>query len=305
MKTYCPLEALFTMIILLMVLPCCSPKPTPVPPVYQLTLQPLSVQPTTTPVPTPVVSCTVDSDCVLAYRADQCCPCWSIYNRQEVENNRRLRYVDEPEGYRYEKWRLPRKVCPLVMCAPWPQPPFGLVCDAQACRAVETWQEIWSACSSFLDESMKLWCHANAATIAYQSGEPDQALMVCNSLQGNYPGGASFAEDCILQVGRSLMTKDPQASAMFCRAHLTTLLSNCLNETAFAIGRADVESALELCNEINTQTDNDRNQKDYCFHNLAMSVAKIDLVQARQICEMMSQDIEQCKVDAENPQGIP
>lgn len=308
MKLSHPFQTFHALSLLTLIFSGCSiVTPTPALPeavvVLTLTAQP-SPLPTGTPAFSAQLSCSLDSDCVLAYRTDQCCSCGSIYNRQAVEEDRRLRYVNAPDGYQYEKWRTPRAVCPMVMCAPCPMPPFGLVCDANVCREAQTWQEIWSACGS-LEQNQKTWCHINAATMAFAAGEEDQAVKICNSLQGNDQGGASFAEDCILQVGRSLMANDPQASAKFCRAHLTILLGNCLNETAFAIGRADVESALALCNEINTQTDTDRNQKDYCFHNVAMSVAKVDLVQAQQICEMMSQGSEQCRADAENPQGVP
>lgn len=308
MKLSRPVQMYVALIILTWIFSGCSfDTPTPALPeavaVLTLTAQP-SPLPTTTPVFAAHLSCLMDSDCVYAYRTDQCCPCGSIYNRQVVEDDRRLRYVNEPDGYKYEKWRIPRAVCPMVMCAPCPQPPFGLVCDVNVCREAQSWQEIWSACAT-LEQNQKTWCHVNAATTAFEAGEEDQAVKICNSLQGNSQDEASFAEDCILQVGRSLMTNDPQGAAKFCRVHLTMLLGNCLNEAAFAIGRADIETALELCNEINTQTDNNRNQKDYCFHNVAMSVAKVELVQAQQICEMMSQGIEQCKVDAENPQGVP
>ena len=305
MKTYRLIKLLLALFMLAPVFSGCSiVSPTPALPVSELTKQPSQAQPAATPNLPPAVNCTADSDCVLAYRTDHCCACGSIYNREEVENNRRLRYVNEPEGYRYEEWRLPRRICLMMMCAPCPQPPFGLVCDAGACREVQTWQEIWSACGE-IEYDQKIWCHVNAAQTAYQAGEEDQAVKICNDLQGNYPGGVDYAEDCILQVARTIMTNDPEASATFCRSHLTVLLSHCLNETAFAVGRTDVESALALCNEITIQTGNDQNQKNYCFHNVAMSVAKMDLEQARQICEMMSQDVEQCKTDAEHPQGIP
>jgi len=286
---------------------CFPPPPTQAFP-EQVVVLTLTAQPTDTPIATPdrshQLSCTIDSDCVLAYRTDQCCSCGSIYNRQTVEDDRRLRFVNEPQDYHYSKWRTPQKICPLVMCAPCPMPPFGLVCDANMCRAAQTWQEIWSACSN-LEQDQKHWCVSNAAITAYQAVDENQAAIVCNSLEGNEGWGTPYSEDCLLQVARSIMSADPQASAAFCHAYMKALLSHCLNETAFAIGRKDINSALALCNEINIQNEDDRQQKDFCFHNVAMSVAKVDLVQARQICELMSQDIEQCKLDAENPQGIP
>jgi hypothetical protein len=264
----------------------------------------LTAQPTATPFATPdrslELSCTLDSDCVLAYRTDHCCSCGAIYNRQTVEDNRRLRFVNEPEDYRYSKWRTPETICPLIACAPCPMPPFGLVCDANQCRAAQTWQEILSACDNW-ETDQKNWCFANAAIAAYQAEGADRAATVCASLEGDTGWGIPYSEDCLLQVARTIMSTDPQTSAAFCRAQMNVLLSNCLNETASAIGRNDIPAALALCNEINPQNELDRQHKDYCFHNVAMSVAKVDLVQARQICESMSQGVEQCKLNAEIP----
>lgn len=286
---------------------CLPITPTPALPqavvALTLTAQPPPL-PTTTPVFSAELSCSVDSDCVLAYRTDQCCSCGSIYNRQAVDDDRRLRLVNEPPDYHYPKWRTPQMVCPLVACAPCPMPPFGLVCDAKVCRGAQTWQEIWSACDS-LEQNQKSWCYANAASTAYQTDGEEQAATACNSLQGSTDWGMPYSEECLLQVARSLITDSPQAAAIFCRAHMTVMLSRCFNETAVAIGRADVISALALCNEIIINNDDDRQQKDYCFHNVAMSVAKVDFAQAQQICEMMSQGIEQCKDNAQNPQGVP
>jgi len=286
---------------------CFHPTPTQVLP-EQAVATTLTARAPDTPIATPdlssQLSCTLDSDCVLAYRADHCCSCGSIYNRQTVEDDRGLRFVNEPEGYHYSKWRTPKRACPLVMCAPCPMPPFGLVCDAYMCRAAQTWQEIWSACEN-LQADQKRWCVSNAAIAAYQAGDANQAAIVCNSLAGNADWGTPYAEDCLLQVARSIMDADPQASAAFCRAHMNSELSRCLNESGYAIGRNDIRAALALCNEIDVRNEGDRQQKDFCFHNVAMSVAKVDLVQARQICESMSQGAEQCKVDAENPQGVP
>ena len=123
-----------------------------------LTARP-SALPTVTPDHSAQLSCSVNSDCVLAYRTDQCCACGAIYNRQTVDDDRGLRLVDEPPDYRYPKWRSPQKVCPMVMCAPCPMPSFGLVCDANICRAAQTWQEIWSACEG-LEQDQKRWRYA-------------------------------------------------------------------------------------------------------------------------------------------------
>lgn len=271
--------------------------------VTAMTEQPFP-QPFATPDLSAQLSCVMDSDCVLAYRTDQCCACGAIYNVQTVAMDRHLRLVEEPPGYRYPKWRYPQKTCPQVMCAPCPMPPFGLICETNICREAQTWQEIWSACKG-LEPDQKRWCHVHAAIIAYQAGEEEQAATICNGQEGSEYSEIPDAEDCLLQVARSAMKEDPHATASFCQAHLTVLLSNCLSETGFAIGRTDVEAALALCQEIAVTLESDRMQKNICFHNVAMSVAKVDLVRAQQICELMSQDIEQCKRDAQNPQGVP
>jgi len=280
---------------------CLPVNPTPALPEYQvagtLTAQP-SPSPTVLPDRSDELSCTQDSDCVLAYRTDQCCDCWSIYNRTTLDENRHLRLVDEPAGYKYAKWRCPQIPCPFVACAPCFNPPYGLVCDDLICRGAETWQEIMHACEA-LPQDKQSYCYGNAAVTAYQNEGEEKAAGICTSLNGIETWGTPFSADCLLQVARLIMANDPQRSMLFCRSYMTTLQSNCLNESAYAIGSTDMEAGLAVCSEITGDSANDIQQKEFCFHNLAMTVAKADLARARQICAMMSGEVERCELDAE------
>lgn len=244
------------------------------------------------------LSCSQDDDCVLAYHTDQCCDCWSIYNQKTVDDNRNLRLLDEPPGYKYVKWRCPQKLCPFVFCAPCINPPFGLVCDGKKCRGAESWQEIWQACKN-LPQDRQSYCFGEAAITAFQFEGEEQAAVACKSLEGTETWGTPSSEECLLQVARSMMVDDPKKTVSFCRSNMKILQSNCLDEAALALGSTDVTEALAVCSEITVDHNHDLEQKDYCFHNLAMVVAKKDLVEARQICEMVSRNVEQCKLDAE------
>jgi len=235
---------------------------------------------------------------VLAYRTDQCCDCWSIYNRTTVDENRHLRLLDEPAGYKYAKWRCPQIPCPFVACAPCFNPPYGLVCDDLICRGAETWQEILHACQA-LPQDKQSYCYGNAAISAYQNEGEEQAARICTSLDGIETWGTPFSADCLLQVARLIMANDPQRSVLFCRAYMTTLQSNCLNETAYAIGSTDLDEGLIVCSEISVNGDSDLEQKDFCFYSLAMTAAKTDLARARQVCTWMSREVEKCQLEAE------
>ena len=280
---------------------CFPVNPTPALPEYQVagTL-------TARPAPSPTIlsdrsdqlSCTQDSDCVLAYRTDQCCDCWSIYNRTTVDENRNLRLRDEPAGYKYAKWRCPQIPCPFVACAPCFNPPYGLVCDDLICRGAEAWQEILHACQ-VLPQDKQSYCYGNAAITTYQDEGEEQAAIICTSLEGIETWGIPFSADCLLQVARLIMADDPQRSTLFCRSYMTTLQSNCLNKAAYAIGSTDMDSALTVCNEITVNGDSDLEQKDFCFHNLAMTAAKTDLARALQICGWVSREVEKCHLEAE------
>lgn len=262
----------------------------------------LTAKPPATPTELPdrseELSCSQGSDCVLAYRTDQCCSCWSIYNQDTVDADRHLRLLNEPSGYKYAKWRCPSKVCPFIACAPCFNPPYGLVCDGGLCRGVETWQENLNACRDLPPEKQG-YCLGNAAVIAYQTDGTEQAASVCNSLAGMETWGTPFSEECLLQVARLMMTDDPHSAVLFCRSYATILQSNCLNETAFAMGKTDLPAALAVCDGIQVNGTNDIQQKNFCFHNLAMSIAVSDLAKARQICERVSQGVEQCRLEAE------
>jgi hypothetical protein len=275
---------------------CTPPIPTPAPPVMIITALPPDytrpIPPTLTPDLIPDLSCSQDSDCAFAYRTDRCCPCGAIYNREQVENTRCLRYADEPEGYRYRKWRTPRRSCSVV-CAPCYQPPLGLVCDAGTCREAQTWQEILSACDPDVEKGR--WCRITAAVTAFQAGERDQAVAICADVPGAAPYGIPYSEECLLNLARTLKEKDPLASAAFCREHMDAQLITCLNEAGEALSHSDVEAGLALCREIAVENTNDRFQKDACFHNIAMGVAPKDLEYAQRICEMMSERVEDCK----------
>jgi hypothetical protein len=177
---------------------CLRPTPTPATVLPQLTVPVLA--PTTYISPTPDLipdlSCVENSDCALAYRTDRCCACAEIFNREQVENDPRLRYVFEPEGYRYTRWRnlhLPWG-CANVMCAPCPPPPFGLWCDSGACRAAQPRQAILAACPAQPPSQPSDWCYTSAAIAAAQSGNLVQALSICEQY-------TSDVENCKQQVG--------------------------------------------------------------------------------------------------------
>lgn len=182
---------------------CLRPVPTPATVLPQLTAPVLA--PTTPPSPTPDLipnrSCSQDSDCALAYRTDRCCACPEIFNRQQVEDDPRLRYAFEPEGYRYARprhLRLPWE-CANVVCEPCPVLPFGLVCDAGACRAAQTWQEILAACPSQPTSQPVEWCYTSAAIAAAQSGNLAQGIAICEQY-------ASDKENCKRRVGEAEQT---------------------------------------------------------------------------------------------------
>jgi|WetSurSiteA1Bulk_404760.scaffolds.fasta_scaffold05830_2 hypothetical protein len=279
---------------------CTRPTPTPALPLLIITaLPPDYTRPIpTTPAPDliPDLSCDQGSDCAFAYRTDRCCPCGEIYNREQVENTRTLRFVDEPEGHLYRKWRTPRLPCSGVMCAPCFAPPFGLVCDAGTCREVRTWQEILAVCDPDIEKGK--WCRITAADTAFQAGERDQAVKICAEASGASSYGMHYSEECLMNLARILKEKDPLASAAFCREHMGAGLSTCLNEAGEALSHSDVEAGLALCREIAIESTNDRGQQDACFHNIAMGVAPKDLEYAKSICEMMSERVEDCKETA-------
>jgi hypothetical protein len=286
-------------LVAVLVVGCTPPVPTPAPPVLIITALPPDY---TRPIPTslapdliPDLSCSQDSDCAFAYRTDRCCSCGEIYNREQVENTRTLRYANEPEGYYYKKWRMPKFPC-YVACAPCFPPPFGLVCDAGTCRGARTWQEILSACD--LDAEKGRWCRITAAVTAFQAGDRDQAVAICTEMSGASPYGIPYSEECLLNIARAIKEKDPLASAAFCREHMGAGLSGCVNEAGEALSHSDVEAGLALCREIAVENTNDRGQQDACFHNIAMGVAPKDLEYAKRICELMSERVEQCKETA-------
>jgi len=298
-----PLRFIVGMILCLLaatISACAPPGPRPETPALIVTKIPADY---TRPIPTssipdliPNLSCKQVSDCAFAYRTDRCCPCGEIYNLEQVEDTRILRYVDEPEGHRYRKWRTPRLPCPGVMCAPCFAPPFGLVCDAGTCRGAQTWQEILSACDPDIEKGK--WCRITAADTAFQAGENDQAVAICADVQGASTYGTPDSEECLLNLACTLKEKDPLASAAFCREHMHEQLSTCLNEAGEALSHSDVEEGLALCSEIVIKNTNDRNQQDACFHNIAMLVAPKDLEYAKSICEMISERVEECKETA-------
>jgi hypothetical protein len=279
----------------------CSPlPPTPaVPPLIVTEIPPGYTRPIpTSSIPTlnPDLSCKQDSDCAFAYRTDTCCACGTITTRELVENTRFLRYIREPGGYRYQKWRLPQLVCPGVMCAPCFEPPFSLVCDNGQCREGRTWQEILPECDEDVEKGK--WCRISAAAAAFKTGERDQAVTLCREVPGASGYGFPYAEDCLLNLASLIMKVDPRASADFCIKNMDEKLSTCLNEAGEALSHSDVQAGLALCREIVIENTNDRGQQDNCFHNIAMGVAPGDLEYARNICEMMSERVEDCKETA-------
>jgi len=275
---------------------CSPPTPSPASPFPVVTVIPADY---TRPIPTssiptlnPDLTCNQDSDCAFAYRTDQCCACGAITIHNVVENTRFLRFVHEPEDYRYQKVRFPQLVCPNVMCAPCREPPFGLVCDAGTCRAARTWQEILSACDPDIEKGK--WCRITAADTAFQAGENDQAVIICTDVPGDHSTSNPYSDECLLNLARTLKEKNPLASAAFCREHMGAGLSTCLNEAGEALSHSDLEAGLALCREIAIENANDRGQQDACFHNIAMGVAPKDLEYAKRICEMMSESVEDC-----------
>ncbi len=182
---------------------CLRAYPTPTTVLPQLTAPVLAPTDSLSPTPDllPNLSCSQDSDCTLAYRTDRCCACPEIVNRQQVEDDPRLRYAFEPEGYRYAHPRRlsPPWECANVVCAPCPPPPFGVVCDAGACRAAQTWQEIMAACPTQPPSQPVEWCYTSAAIAAAQSGNLAQGMAICEQY-------ASDKENCKRQVGEAGQT---------------------------------------------------------------------------------------------------
>lgn len=237
----------------------------------------------------PDLNCATDSDCVFAYRSDRCCDCGQILNRTQVASDPRL-------GYVYHGAQSLRS-CANVMCAPCREPPFGLVCDAGSCREAQTWQEILPNCPQQAAH-LVAWCFANVAVAAHRSGETEQAIAICSSED---LVGVNGAEQCLMQLARTIMTEAPRQAADFCRANTADgVLATCLGESARELAKSDLEAGLALCAEILLQYPEDRG-RDTCFNNIAMLVASTDPVRAQQICEQMSADIEQCKQAAGRP----
>jgi len=172
---------------------CLDSNPTLAPTALPLEILSTSGPPTyvsPTPDLIPDLSCSQDSDCALARRIDHCCSCGEIFNREQVENEPRLRYLFEPEGYHYERWRRLRMPweCATVMCEPCPMLPFGLVCDSGTCRAAQTWQEILAACPNQHPSQPVEWCYTSAAIAAGQSGDLKQAMHICEQFVSDVAG---------------------------------------------------------------------------------------------------------------------
>ena len=174
---------------------CAGPQTTLAPTAPPLVTPPAYVSPT--PDLIPDLSCAQDSDCALARSIDGCCGCGAIFNREQVENEPRLRYLFEPEGYRYERGRRLQWPweCANIMCAPCPEPPFGLVCDSGACRGAQTWQEILAACPSLPPSRPMDWCYTSAALTAKQSGELEQAMRICEQYSSDKPRCKQFVSE--------------------------------------------------------------------------------------------------------------
>jgi outer membrane PBP1 activator LpoA protein len=176
-------------------------------------------------------------------------------------------------------------------------PPFGLVCDAGRCREAQTWDEILPTCSSQKEANAVDWCITYAAQSAFDAGETGQAVEICNQMQGG-DGDMPKSQQCLMQVARNIIEKDPREALDFCRANMDRTLAMCLNESGYALAKTDLDAGLAICTEIVPNYTDGQFQKDACYHNIAMIVAPQDLERAKQICEMMSADIEYCKETA-------
>jgi hypothetical protein len=282
------------LLISMMVSGCGKTGPTPVAPENIV----LAITPTPFPTPenTPAAGCAQGSDCVFAYRADQCCDCGRIYNREEVESNRWLHYFKD-EDYDYKKFRWPDKPCPGVMCSPCYQPPFALVCNAGTCREALTWQEILPACPQQGSQNEIDWCYFSTAVTAYKAGEEEQAKSICKGMTGFAGGDVPKTQECLMQLARAILPTNPQRAVEFCRANLDRLLAMCLKESGETLGQTDVEAGLAVCTEISPDYADGRSQKDACYHNIAMTLAKKDIEQAKVICSKVSEDSQRCLDD--------
>ncbi|MBN2393505.1 MAG: hypothetical protein JXR84_22420 [Anaerolineae bacterium] len=73
------------------------------------------------------------------------------------------------------------------------------------------------------------------------------------------------------------------------------MMNNCYSQAAqHAYFQVGVEKALELCSRIQGEVaaGEPGDDKDTCFHNIAVQVGKTDVAQAREICERMTERVD-------------
>jgi hypothetical protein len=88
--------------------------------------------PTQTPNPS-LSTCSLDSDCTLGLRIDQCCPCPIVTTQAIVMVDRNLVFYFFDTDY---SQLLPAH-CSEVVCEPCPPLPAGLFCDDGSCSRFE------------------------------------------------------------------------------------------------------------------------------------------------------------------------
>jgi hypothetical protein len=249
---------------------------------------------------TPETACHDRGQCVWAVRLDRCCDCGGIYTLQQVENDPRLLLPQEPNyEYPVERIETPAE-CQNVVCAPCMEPPFGLLCADGNCREPETAAKILSICSDVTDPHRREWCSITAAGAALDQQGIDQAVQICSQIQGSGMDGLPEGETCILSMARALMDHDPEhrerpnplASVDLCRAELIVLQGTCLYEAAQVMSQSDFQLALQTCESIPLDDDNNRWQQNACFDFLAYTIAPADYERAAALCQR-SMDLEQ------------
>jgi hypothetical protein len=131
-------------------------------------------------------------------------------------------------------------------------------------------------------------------------GEASQAAFVCAEFPANIVGEKIETEQCLIALARAFLEQNPYKAVDFCRADAGLVLARCLAESAREVAKKDLNVGLSLCAEISAQSESDRYYRDTCFHSIALLVAPADLEHARQICEQMSDYVDECKKNIGN-----
>ena len=251
--------------------------------------------PTSPPAPTPDLSCALDADCVIAARLDKWCHCGDIYNRGQVEDSPSLLLVWERYEYPYRTPRTtPRPVGPTPACGPCFYP-LGAICANGLCRLPENREEMLRLCSELTDPQRSAMCYHQAAAMALTADGVQAAVETCGLLPALEERDA--CKESAVYWGL-LNRGDPSEAAAFCLENLPLVRhSYCLKTAAESLAETDPEAAIQMCRDMPVGTPDDQWQQDACFSNSASIVALTNLVQARQICELISGATDLTRLD--------